>query len=49
MVDFTNRCGQITGNVEKALPVIIAISSVVVVIFVPLSISNSHTIHMPGM
>ena len=35
-------------RIEQSIPMILVFSSVLVAIFAPLSISNSHIIHMPG-
>ena len=39
---------QISIKIENALPQIMVVSSVVVVVFLSLSISNSHIVHHPG-
>ena len=39
---------QISMKIENALPQIMVASSVVVVVFLSLSISNSHIVHHPG-
>ena len=42
------QLNDVVLRIEQSIPMILVFSSVLVAIFAPLSISNSHIIHMPG-
>ena len=48
MANPSAQWNDVVLKIEESIPMILVFSSVLVAIFAPLSISNSHIIHMPG-